>query len=100
MGINARNTFASRRDTLKRNQFGGVLGGPIAKNKTFLFGSWQGTRQNSGASTIVERIQAGIQAGQCACDIRNPQGHCCLGNVRDLIERLSDPLPNNEALDV
>jgi hypothetical protein len=49
------------------------------------------------ASTIVESIQAGIQAGQCACDIRNPQGHCCLGNVRDLIDRLSGPLPNKEA---
>ena len=52
------------------------------------------------ASTIVERIQAGIQAGQCACDIRNPQGHCCLGNVRSLIDRLSNPLPNKEARDV
>jgi hypothetical protein len=52
------------------------------------------------ASTIVERIQAGIQAGQCACDIRNPQGHCCLGNVRDLIDRLSAPLPHKEARDV
>jgi|SRR5579859_6315478 len=52
------------------------------------------------AGTIVERIQAGIQAGQCACDIRNPQGRCCLGNVRDLIERLSAPPPNTEARDV
>src|SRR5204863_9118668 len=27
--MNARNFFASRRDTLKRNQYGGTLGGPI-----------------------------------------------------------------------
>ena len=38
-------------------------------------------------STVVATITAGIQAGQCACDIRNPQGTCCLGNVRAVIER-------------
>jgi hypothetical protein len=31
---------------------------------------------------ITADINAGIQAGQCACDLRNPQGSCCLGNVR------------------
>ena len=31
---------------------------------------------------IVAEINAGIQAGQCACDLRNPQGSFCLGNVR------------------
>jgi len=35
---------------------------------------------------IVADITTGIQAGQCACDLRNPQGSCCLGNVRALIQ--------------
>jgi hypothetical protein len=35
---------------------------------------------------IVDDITAGIQAGQCACDLRNPQGSCCLGNVRALAQ--------------
>jgi len=35
---------------------------------------------------ILADIDAGIQAGQCACDLRNPQGACCLGNVRALIK--------------
>lgn len=30
----------------------------------------------------VAAVTRGIQAGLCACDIRNPQGSCCLGNVR------------------
>lgn len=40
------------------------------------------------AGTIVAMINAGIQAGQCACDIRNPQGSCCLGNVRAIVRNL------------
>jgi len=42
------------------------------------------------ASTVVEAINAGIQAGQCACDIRNPQGSCCLGNVRLIVKQLEN----------
>ncbi len=34
---------------------------------------------------IMAEINAGIQAGQCACDLRNPQGSCCLGNVQALV---------------
>ena len=39
-------------------------------------------------TTIIDDINAGIQAGQCACDWRNPQGGCCLGNVRQMVKRL------------
>ena len=35
--FNARNFFAPTRDTLKQNQFGGTIGGPILKNKLFFF---------------------------------------------------------------
>ena len=45
--FNARNFFAPKRDTLKRNQFGGTLGGAIVKNKLFFFGGYQGTIQRS-----------------------------------------------------
>jgi hypothetical protein len=45
--LNARDFFAATRDTLKRNQFGGVLGGPIKKDKVFFFGGYQRTTQRS-----------------------------------------------------
>jgi len=38
--FNAKDYFAARRDTLKRNQFGGVLGGPVVKNKLVFFGGY------------------------------------------------------------
>jgi hypothetical protein len=37
--------------TLKQNQFGGTIGGPIKKDKIFFFGSYQGTRQLNGVGT-------------------------------------------------
>jgi hypothetical protein len=41
--MNARNFFAPVPDKLKRNQFGGSMGGPIKKDKLFFFGTYQGT---------------------------------------------------------
>jgi hypothetical protein len=54
--LNARNFFAASADQLKRNQFGGSVGGPILRNKLFFFGSYQGTQTRNvseGNAAIV-----------------------------------------------
>jgi hypothetical protein len=35
----------------------------------------------SGRSTVAERISAEVKQGNCACEVKNPSGKCCLGNV-------------------
>ncbi len=56
--LNARNFFAPRQDTLKRNQFGGSVGGPIVKDKLFYFGTIQATRVRSEAAGRVAFVPA------------------------------------------
>jgi hypothetical protein len=46
------------------------------------------TAPHEGRIAIADNINPGISAGQCACDLRNPQGSCCLGNVNRLIKQL------------
>ncbi len=46
---------ATTRQILNQNQFGGVLGGPVIKNKLFAFFSYQGTRQKTELARRVLR---------------------------------------------
>ncbi len=64
--FDARNYFnpkGTAQNSLKRNNFGGALGGPILRDKAFFFGSYEGLRQhqtlvlNSGVLTAAQRAQ-------------------------------------------
>ena len=56
---------ATTKQILNQNQFGGVVGGPIIKNKLFIFGSYQGTRQKNGLASqgVTTALLPPIPAG-------------------------------------
>ena len=44
----------------------------------------------TGSTTIPETISHLIREGLCACDVRNPSGGCCLGEVNRAAKRLKE----------
>src|SRR5262252_1929926 len=44
--LDAKNFFAAQKEKLERNQFGGTLGGPVLKGRTFFFASYEGQRRD------------------------------------------------------
>jgi len=50
--LDARNFFDAQIPPFKRNQFGGSLGGPIRKDRTFFFADYEGLRQSLGVTRV------------------------------------------------
>ncbi len=53
--LDARNFFEdplAAKASFKRNQFGGAIGGPIVKNRTFFFADYEGIRQSKGIANL------------------------------------------------
>jgi Carboxypeptidase regulatory-like domain len=63
----------------KRNQFGGALGGPIQKDKTFIFGNYEGFRQRLGVSSLSIVPDANARLGLLPCGAITPLPLGCQG---------------------
>jgi hypothetical protein len=54
--FDSRPFFANRVNPLKRNQFGGALGGPVKTDKVFFFGNYEGFRESASGNPPVGRV--------------------------------------------
>jgi len=45
--------------------------------------------KQTGKSTAALEIAKEIKAGNCACDIKNPKGECCLGDVNKVVKEMT-----------
>lgn len=48
-------------------------------------GAWEEIRRTA-KSTLVASITAHVHAGRCACEMNNPSGRCCLGEVNRVVK--------------
>jgi hypothetical protein len=65
--LDARNFFdGAKVPPFKRNQFGASGGGPIKKDRTFIFGDYEGIRQSLGITRVNTVLSPAARAGNLA----------------------------------
>ena len=78
--LDARNPFFRGVTPFRQNQFGATIGGPIAKNRTFFFGSYQGFRSTRDSESLL----------------RVPTDANLRGDLSDLGANIFDPFTTRE----
>jgi hypothetical protein len=82
--LDARNFFddpTQPTPPFKRNQFGGAIGGPIFKNRTFFFADYEGIRQSKGITTVATVPSVIARTGALCSNPDNPNNVCTPFNV-------------------
>ncbi len=94
--FNARNFFAATQDSLRRNQFGGTGGGPIRKDKLFIFGGFQATRERTAPPQSIAYVptQATLNGDFSTIELAQCQSN---GKGVNLVDpNTGMPFPNNQ----
>jgi hypothetical protein len=90
--LNANNFFSNRSGAkiapLHMDQYGGSIGGPIIKNRTFFFGLFEGNVNNAGAFTLFS-VPTAAQRGGDFSQVVNQQGR--LKTIYDPFSAAADP---------
>jgi len=97
--LDARSYFASSKEQFNLNQFGGALGGPIQKDKTYFFIDYQGNRQRHGIPFVGIIPTEAMKTGDYTLDPfgvprgpNNPNGYGDLTNLFTFSAFQCDPV--------
>jgi hypothetical protein len=96
--LDANNYFAQTKEPLKQNQFGAAAGGPLKKDKTFIFGFYEGFRNRKGKTALTtvpsNKQRTGDFSELC------PEGFAggfCTNQAHQLFNVFANaPYPNNQ----
>jgi len=95
--VDANNYFAQKQEPLKQNQFGATVGGPIKKDKTFVFGFYEGFRNRQGETALTTVPSVKQRTGDFSelCPEGFAQGFC-KNPAHQLFNVFANaPYPNN-----
>jgi hypothetical protein len=76
--LDASNFFDTTKPPFKRNQFGATAGGPIHRDRTFIFGNYEGLRQSLGITQTDQVPTATARSGQLSTGCADPRFATCV----------------------
>ena len=94
--LDARNFFAEEKPPLRLNQYGFALGGPIQKDKTHYFASWERTQQTSSVTPLLTVPTLAQRQGNFS-QLRNSAGNrIVIYDPATTVGRDRQPFPDNQ----
>ena len=94
--LDARNFFAEKKPPLRLNQYGFALGGPIQKDKTHYFASWERTQQTSSVTPLLTVPTLAQRHGDFS-QLRNSAGNrIVIYDPATTVGRDRQPFPDNQ----
>jgi Carboxypeptidase regulatory-like domain/TonB-dependent Receptor Plug Domain len=89
------NKFGAQKPPFKLNQYGGTLGGPIRKDKTFFFGYYQGTKRRKNNAVTIPTVLTPQQRPDINANGWADFSDICPGSDCPNDPLTGQPFPNN-----